>query len=659
MTNNNPEEVENLIKNGYISNTPNPDDYVVVTAVGKAKGKRSKSNRYPNTKYVVPVSALGGGINGPVCDITMEQKGITFGPEVTVSVDWNIQPPITDVIIPGQLELYCEPFMNVWFNTVDMSQPDWNTQYTGGPWGFKDLSDIESRTYATWNIFSSVNEETVLYHAPSNTYWAIYFTSYDFRNGFTYTRRQIFLPELCKLTFSDGSVLDSAKDLVTGSAVTQVINPDGTVTYVVAGSELAYANVVFVDSTNGDNLTGLINNASKPFASINTARNAALPVATSLTNRALVYIRKGTYISGANYMYLANYVDFYCEPGVVLQDCRIDDLGAAVNSNVYGYVKMYSWSNTVVPVNFVGGSTITFEFDWISSQAAAMYIAPNTTGSRIVIKGNYIYSSTLGNGFGISIRNSANVTMNIAHAIDAPHSTFAFRFFTGDVRITCPNINLVAGNAYGGNYKQALIIYDGSSVGSIVVNGNIRVTDTIDYGGIGSAVTFWAGAQVKLTINGNIYGGPIKALDGNTHTAGSIEINGNMSSSKDYTVWAYGSGQIVIKNSTIINNGTVANYAVAINGTAKVFFKDCYLVNNQVDSNVVVVNGVTTVLVLDNCQAYSPGASGSSISSTVGPVNVRVHSSRFNKAVTADITDLYAPSGIIVDPNLITPTLIN
>lgn len=59
MTNNNPEEVENLIKNGYVSDSPNPDDYVVVTALGKAKGKRSKSNRYPNTKYAVPLSKVG------------------------------------------------------------------------------------------------------------------------------------------------------------------------------------------------------------------------------------------------------------------------------------------------------------------------------------------------------------------------------------------------------------------------------------------------------------------------------------------------------------------------------------------------------------------------------------------------------------------------
>ena len=445
------------------------------------------------------------------------------------------------------------------------------------------------------------------------------------------------------------------------------IGGDGTLAnplYIIGGtSSVAYSNVIFVDRVNGNDSTGLINRFDKPFQNVNAAVTAASAFpGISTDNRALIYIRRGEYFNPI--LTLLNNVDTYCEAGVVFTGLvRIRDNGATVNSNVYGHLKIDAWTSTTMPLVITGPSTVTFEFDWISSQAAAMELNTTTTGGRITIKGNYIYSSTIGQGFGITIRNATNVSLNIANAIEVPHSVFAFRFYTGTTVINCPNIRLVSGNAYGGNFKQAIIVYDASSTGKITVNGDISNIDTINYGGIGSLVTLYGNSRPKLTINGNLYGGVTKALDGHTSYSGTecaVEINGNITSANQYTVWGYGFGQIVIKNSVITNtNGALGSFAVAVNDTAKIFFKDCYISNTFADTDVIVINGASTNLVIDGCALYSPGALGNSITSTAGAVTARCNNVRSNKALNANVTDLYSPSGYVLDANVITPISIN
>jgi hypothetical protein len=83
------------------------------------------------------------------------------------------------------------------------------------------------------------------------------------------------------------------------------------------------------------------------------------------------------------------------------------------------------------------------------------------------------------------------------------------------------------------------------------------------------------------------------------------------------------------------------------------------LYNGLTDSNLININGVSTNLVLDGCQGNSLGISGNSITSTVGAVTARIHNSRFSKALGVGVTDLYSPTGLIVDANTIVPIVIN
>jgi hypothetical protein len=442
---------------------------------------------------------------------------------------------------------------------------------------------------------------------------------------------------------------------VDGTSITGAGTPASPLVAVSSGGGTStYSNVVFVDLINGNNTTGLINRFDKPFLTIAAARTAAAALSgITVDNRALVYIRRGQYNNPT--LTLTNNVDFYCEPGVVFTGAvSVTDGGLSVSSNVYGSLKIYAWTTTSPPVSISGGSTVTFEFDYISSQAAALQIFPTSSVNRVTIKGNYIYSGTIGQQFGITIRNAANVVMNIANAIEAPHAVFRFRNFTGTAVINCPRINLVLGNVYGGNFKMCLYLSDSISTGNITVNGDLIVTDTVNYGGVGAAVAFWDGApNYKLKINGNVSGGPIKAFNCPVGSSATVQVNGNVTSQQE-VIWAYGSGKFIFKNSIITcPNAAHTGSIIAVNGTAEVYFKDCYLFNAVVDQALIQLNSLTVKLILDGCQGVASGSTAGtlSITTTVGGGLLYVNNSRFNKIINASLSDTYSPTGLIIDAN--------
>ena len=420
-----------------------------------------------------------------------------------------------------------------------------------------------------------------------------------------------------------------------------------TVNLSSLGGSINYANVIFVDATNGNDSTAITGRFDKPCQSIYQASYLASLISKSSTSKALIYIRKGGYYwNGA----LQNYLDYYSEPGVVFTGGRVTDQSyGAVVSNFYGYS---IFSNTDIYIS--AASSVNFEFDYMSNSGAAILIIPASGTATVTVKANYIYASTSGTGYGITIRNNSNVTMNVSRGIEAVHSTIAFRNFTGSVIINCPKIYLGSGNIYGGNFKQAIIVYDGLSTGSIVINGDIENRDTVNYGGIGSMITTWAGSSPKIKINGNIVGGPIKALDAGQ--GGYIEASGMLSSENQYTLWAYGSTELIFHKCRIINKGNVAGaQCVSTNNTARVFFKDTYFYNTLTDSSLVGTNGLLCKIILDGCQGYSPGVSGYAVETAVGGGLLYVNNSRFNKGLNPAITDIYSPSGFILDINTLVP----
>jgi len=477
----------------------------------------------------------------------------------------------------------------------------------------------------------------------------------------TTLRNQTAPNSITPLTHSD--LLYNMVEVLSGNTYTTGgTYSSGTTTYTnnvgesfnVSGfndGSINYSNVLFVDALSGDDSTAIVGRFDKPFQTRAQAAVIANGLTRNSTNKVLIHIRNGLYYNNLNMM---DFVDYYCEPGVVFSYGVISDvLYGACTSNLFGYAKLIDTT-----IDVFNGSTCTFEFDTMNNNNHAMRFISETE-SNVIIKCNSIYTTTLGSGFGITLRNACNLTMHVAKSIEAIHSVFRFRLNTGLVIINCPKIYLGAGNIYGGNYKQAIYCTDSTSSGTIIVNGDIESRDPVNYGGIGSLVLTYADAHPKITINGNIKGGPIKALDGNTASDGTFEINGNISSDNDFTLWGHGNGQLLFKNSLISNSGISAtSKLMSVNGTAStiIYFKDCFMYNGRIDSGLIDVNG-TCNLVIDGCLGETLGTLGETVTSVGGAPLVRFHNSRFNKANNINITDLYSPTGFILDTNVIVPKI--
>jgi len=360
-----------------------------------------------------------------------------------------------------------------------------------------------------------------------------------------------------------------------------------------------YANVVFVDVVNGSDATAEINDFTKPASTV--AQGVSLATALSglsSDNRALVYIRRGNYVDPV--LFLQNNVDVYCEPGVVFTGIvRITDNNVSVNSNIYGKLKINSIGSTV-PFTINGGSFIYFEFDSIISNAAAIFIDITSTNNNIRIKGNSISTNTLGYGFGITIRREANVMLNISEKIESIHQTLRFRFYNGKTTINCPNIFLISGNIYGGNFKQVIYLDSPLSTGEVVINGNLVCTDIINYGGISSVVRFWESPNTTLKVNGDIVSNSISGVV-LSNGAGKMVLNGNISANGT-CISSGGSNKLMINNSVILRETDTFAPPFSIGDNSEVFVNNT-LYYSAFYGDLININNSNAKLYLTNFTA--------------------------------------------------------
>ena len=425
-----------------------------------------------------------------------------------------------------------------------------------------------------------------------------------------------------------------------------------TVNLSSLGGSINYANVIFVDATNGNDSTAITGRFDKPCQSIYQASYLASLISKSSTSKALIYIRKGGYYwNGA----LQNYLDYYSEPGVVFTGGRVTDQSyGAVVSNFYGYS---IFSNTDVYIS--AASTVNFEFDSMSNSGAAMLIIPLSGIANVTVKANYIYASTSGTGYGFTIRNKANVTMNVSRDIEAVHSTLSVISHSGDIVINCPKIYLGTGNIYGGNFKQALILYSTNTDSKVMINGDLVNKDTIYYGGISSMLTFWGGVQGTVIINGNIIGnGTVGTYLNGSSSTGKLVVNGSVSSNLT-PINLNGSSSYYFKNGTIYNTNTYSGYAgspaVAILGTCYVYFNNVNFYNGADTTSAIDINSATCFVHVYNSLASGNGLVGYFMYTGTPGVTVQIHNVRSTKALHVNVVDGLTPTGLIIDTALKLP----
>ena len=559
--------------------------------------------------------------------------------EVFSKTEVVLNPGESDVISNGLIlkadsdGLYNSLSESSYNYALSPANTEWNSWSTDNANNGKDAFDkLRTALFDKWdvavsgnpyNLYGEGSQELIMHDLTTDFYWYILVSYWGGDGSISYTRQVI--PNYGGIIFSDGTTMFTAP----------VIN-------------VSYSNVIFVDYYNGNDTTGEIGNFLKPASSIYKA--SLLAGSGQSNSKILIHVRKGNYSFNGP---LNNYVDYYFEPGCIISGGQITDNTAAITSNIYGYAELQN-----VFLNITGGSTFNMEFNTWSNNAAMVSIGHASRASVVNLKGKSMSAGTTnGSGYGLTIRYNSEVTINVDRYIQAAHQVFLFRFYTGKTTINCPNVNLLAGNIYGGAFKQIIQLTDVATTGTVIVNGNLQNLDTVDYGSTGSALTYYYPGAAKVIVNGNIIGGVTKAVDGNVPVGGSITVNGNISSNHSQgTLWAYGAGTLLFKNGLIANLGGVSTPSLIVtNNTATIFFNNCQMYNATTDSSLINMSSTTAQLVLDGVSGFTEGTGGFSVfSGASAATNIRVNNSRFNKDKSTDITDLYTPSGLIYDLQTIT-----
>ena len=443
---------------------------------------------------------------------------------------------------------------------------------------------------------------------------------------------------------------------------------------ITGGGSVNYANIIFVDITNGDNATGTKNKLDKPFLTYAAAVAAA-------TAGDIIYIRRGTYPDAA--YELKDLVDVYCEPGVILLG-GFTNLYNTVTVKVFGYANFGSGSLPALRVD--GDANISFEFDRIDGVRSYGIQEESDNTVTLKVKGNYINCSAP-----IRVR-SGNKTavIEISQMISA-YGLYAVRLgssgvnpLIGTISVSCPIIE-VTGSGFG---RAGVMLAENLSIAGynhkIFIKADvIRMTNPImteTRPNIISAAV-WHRGGYNIEVTANLEGNACLGVDANLQSGpiifGTMVIKGDVSSNIEcvssnckYTN-GNGWGNVVFKNGLIKSLGLGASGAVVETGNVwspfnggvngDIQFVNCVLYNAATNGKIVqhdIPNDATDKnIYFYDCIAYTEGVGGFFASSVQANKRIGLHNVRSNKPLDSMVTDPFSPTGLIVDTNLIIPKI--
>jgi len=431
----------------------------------------------------------------------------------------------------------------------------------------------------------------------------------------------------------------------------------------IVNTDINYSTVAWVDRTFGNNSTGVLGRFDKPFASYQGAL-AAINVnynTLTATNRALIYMRSGNYGNHST-MWLRSHIDTYCEPGVSfgvfsrIRDSFYSALDGVVNCNWYGHASYFNaGSSTATFFELNGNSNIHAEFDTIDSHSGPMFIGASGTAyfkcTKIKSKGFFQSGS-------LQISGNRNTVIDITDEIRCDATPFKLRAFTGKLVVNCPKMIISNISSLGGNFKQVVLV-ETSTTGTSIFNGDMIQEDTETYfGGIGGVFTTWSGGGGDHTINGNIYANNSRAGIYRGSANAIVKHNGSISSKR--RIGELNVGTTVFNNGGLVNYNTYAllNAGILLQGAARCYINNCLLYTDVDEVNAVTITNASSRLYMYNSLYSGNGLVGDLIFSTVAGAIVQLHNIRSTKGVGVNVTDELTPTGLIVDPVLVTPNFI-
>ena len=424
----------------------------------------------------------------------------------------------------------------------------------------------------------------------------------------------------------------------------------------IANSVFSTYKIAYVDPANGSNVTGIVNRVDKPYQTVASA-SAALVGAYAFTtsDRGLIHMKKGIYSESVN---MANFVNYYCEPGVLFTGNGFTDLGLAVDSSIMGYADFISTSNTnLIPLDITKASNIRFEFGIIDNLMTAFKITNSLGTSDIKIKGNSIKTqSRLGRGMLIGNQAgtsnvSSNIYLDIRESIIGAYDVIDVRpGFEGSVDIKCMSISCDSDiNTLTGpqsDTQHAVAVRSASA--SVSIKGDIYESSSVFSGGNNAAVYV---SDCDLKISGNIDGGNCVGVyvEG---TKGTFSVHGDIKSRRESVVNVSNGISMRISDSLMRTEGTGNSpYAIDVNsGTmSSLYIHNTRIYNSVQDSGIIVMSATHSDFRIYNSLAYSPGTASGNFIYSAATVSVGIHNTRCNKDNSDLVEDLFSPSGFIYD----------
>lgn len=575
--------LEALLAQGLIKTSIDGNDYLVLRSwMGRANGTNARSE-----EYAIKITDLIGDLSNDMCNITLTPPPPTVLPAQTFDIPGvtpkeprqNVGPA---VLIPGVVEfMRWSDGGNIWNQIVDAgwnndapADTEWNSSFTdAGSSGFEDLSDLADRTYDTFieslgsfggvgnNILST---ELVCHVISTDQYFLFTFTRWDSGEGpgpyggYAFSAREVILAPACRITFSDGTYIDTAPAASTDRSL--------------------MPGVAFVTPT-GSDITGTVGDQNLPYQSIAAAATAA----------DTVIMLPGSYTETIN---LEDGKIYYAMPGVIFTSGTVQVLAPAVKASWLGSAIFTGSSRGLKVIR--GGADIYFEFDKMDNNISFLEA---TVDCDININCNSILN-TGASGFagGGTVRDGANVNVNVKHFWHCNHRLIFFRQNTkpyeGRFEVTCPDIRILNGGVYGNAVKTVfeMDLCDGAE---FIFNGNMTNDNAVLGTGLVSGILGITNhfAVSKFTINGDMDGGIANTCIWTSYRAriDDFIINGDITAANNFPLYLRPSGgnYTGLVNRMVLNGSKITgpNWPLSIEDGFEIYFRDCSFYNGEVGDN--------------------------------------------------------------------------
>jgi hypothetical protein len=427
-------------------------------------------------------------------------------------------------------------------------------------------------------------------------------------------------------------------------------------------SSVNVGNVIYVDKINGNNLTGVINDFTKPFSTLAAALNYTDTLTPTENNRLLIYIRRGQY-NNEGQMTFRNNVDIYCEQGVVFTGTFQLRTQFIVSSNFTGYAKfdvnhLSAWG-TSGHFDIKHPSFINIEVDSMKCLGSTLFTSFDGLENLITFKANYVYSSGFLAGFGISLRNDSNVNVNIKK-YESFYQLFSNQRTGGVIHINVDEGYLLEGDpyGYGGGFKQ-IFRWDFSRTprGKTYITGNYINRVISNPTSIGTAgFRFWGSANAEVYFKGSIDAGETYPTVVMSDGSNQLTVEGELIGSRT-CISTGGSNKLLLNNTKLIRKTDALDSPFSVGGSSEVYMNNSTyyseffgnLINIDTSSSKLYFNNVIAEGFVDLTGTTGTFINVDSNTPTIGINNV-ITNRDYNENITTDYL-----INLTVNPNVKAP----